>query len=79
MTCKEFVNSVTDYLDDALASHHRAEFDHHRESCANCQTYFKQMNQLIRAAPFLQEDPGKITVPLRLYELLAEKTRVPSR
>jgi hypothetical protein len=74
MTCKEFASSVTDYLEAALPSRHRAEFDEHLASCRNCRTYFEQMNQLIRAAPTLREDPGATTVPSRLYELLAEKT-----
>ena len=78
MTCKEFTNSITNYLDDALDSRLRAEFDNHLARCANCRTYLEQMNQLIRAAPALHEAPGEVTVPPRLYELLAEKSRARS-
>ncbi|MGH9771081.1 MAG: anti-sigma factor family protein [Candidatus Acidiferrales bacterium] len=78
MTCKEFVDSLTEYLENALAPHQRADFEAHRVSCVNCQTYLEQMEQLIHAAPVLRYSAGEIKVPSRLYELLAEKTHAAS-
>jgi len=75
MTCKEFASSITGYLENALPPRQRADFDDHRAGCTNCQTYLEQMNQLIRAAPALRQEPDEIRVPPRLYDLLAEKRR----
>lgn len=75
MTCVEFKSSVTEYLEQALPAPRRADFDRHLASCANCQNYFEQMNQLIRAAPALRDSPGEISVPPHLYGILAEKSR----
>ena len=75
MTCKEFASSITEYLENALPPRQSADFEEHMAGCANCQTYFEQMNQLIRAAPALRQEPDEIEVPPRLYELLAEKRR----
>lgn len=75
MTCEEFASSITEYLENALPLRKRAGFDEHMAECANCQTYFEQMNQLICAAPALRQEPGEIKVPPRLYELLAEERR----
>lgn len=73
MTCKEFVSSVTEYLENALPVRQSADFEEHRATCANCQIYFEQMNQLIRAAHALSNEPEEIRVPQRLYELLAKR------
>lgn len=75
MTCEEFASSITEYLENALPPRERADFEQHMAGCANCQTYFEQVNQLIRAAPALRQEPGEIKVPQRLYELLAEERR----
>jgi|SRR5579884_3665809 predicted anti-sigma-YlaC factor YlaD len=73
MTCKEFANSVTEYLENALPIRQSADFEEHRATCVNCQTYFDQMKQLIDAAPALGYMPEEINVPPHLYELLAKR------
>ena len=73
MTCKEFAISVTDYLENALPLRQSADFDRHRATCTNCQTYFDQMKQLIHAAPTLSHRRYEIKVPQHLYALLAKR------
>ena len=73
MKCKEFASSVTEYLENALPIRQNADFEEHRATCVNCQTYFEQMNQLIRAAPALSNESEEIRVPQRLFELLAKR------
>lgn len=75
MTCKEFASSITEYLENALQPRECADFEQHMAGCANCQTYFEQMNQLIRAALALRQEPDEIKVPPRLYGLLTEDRR----
>lgn len=73
MTCKEFASSVTEYLENALPIRQSADFEEHRSTCTNCQIYFEQMNQLIRAAPALGHETEETRVPQHLYDLLAKR------
>jgi hypothetical protein len=45
MSCQEFVELVTDYLEDALDDGTRARFDHHIGLCHGCEAYLRQMEE----------------------------------
>jgi hypothetical protein len=45
MSCQEFVELVTDYLEDALDPGTRARFEDHMRLCHGCETYLRQMEQ----------------------------------
>lgn len=47
MTCKEFVELVTAYLDGSLPADQRAAFDDHMAVCPGCETYLDQMRATI--------------------------------
>ena len=48
MTCKEVVEIVSDYLEDALSAQDRARFEAHLAGCAGCTTYVEQMREIVR-------------------------------
>jgi anti-sigma factor RsiW len=48
LTCRELVELVTDYLDDALAPAARQAFEAHLAGCIGCQHYVHQIEQTIR-------------------------------
>lgn len=50
MTCKELEGLTTDYLEDALPSAKRLDFEAHLKSCANCQRHLAEMRALIEAS-----------------------------
>jgi hypothetical protein len=50
LSCQEFVELVTEYLEDAMASDERERFDAHLAVCEPCTIYLEQMEQTIRAA-----------------------------
>jgi anti-sigma factor RsiW len=56
LTCKELVELVTEYLDDALPSVDRARFEAHVAICPGCQTYLDQMHMTIDTLGFLPEE-----------------------
>ncbi|HEY7093306.1 MAG TPA: zf-HC2 domain-containing protein [Ktedonobacterales bacterium] len=56
LTCKELVELVTDYLDDALTPLDRARFDAHLAICPGCQTYLDQMQTTIHTLGSLPEE-----------------------
>jgi anti-sigma factor RsiW len=49
LTCRELVELVTDYFDDALAPAERARFEAHVAACPGCDTYLEQVRATIRA------------------------------
>ncbi len=47
LTCQEFVEVLTDYLEDALDPAERAEIERHIVICRGCSTYVEQMQSTI--------------------------------
>jgi len=68
LTCKEVVELVTDYLEDALSASERRRFDEHLSTCPYCQIYLDQMRQTIRTVGHL---PEEAVPPAALEALLA--------
>ena len=56
LTCREFVELVTDYLEGALPPEERAAFEQHLAACDGCGIYLQQMRQTIRLLGKLTED-----------------------
>jgi anti-sigma factor RsiW len=60
LTCKQLVELVTDYFDDALAPAERDRFDAHLQVCPGCETYLEQMRitmRLVRSSDELEDRP----------------------
>ena len=47
ITCRELVELVTDYLEDAVPAAERARFDAHLVDCEHCTEYLAQMRTTI--------------------------------
>jgi anti-sigma factor RsiW len=62
MSCKEFVELVTEYDEGTLPAGDRARFDEHLGLCPPCVEYLAQMRRTIaavgRAAPELERTPA---------------------
>ena len=56
LTCREFVELVTDYLGNALDQPTRARFEDHLIDCPDCPVYLRQMEEIVGAAGFLREE-----------------------
>lgn len=48
LTCREVVELVTAYLEDALVLADRERFEHHLVSCDGCRNYLEQMRMTVR-------------------------------
>jgi anti-sigma factor RsiW len=71
LACREIVELVTAYLDDALAPADRERFEEHLVFCDGCDTYLEQMRATIQAT-------GQLTperLPAELEERLLEAFR----
>jgi anti-sigma factor RsiW len=61
LTCREFVELVTEYLEGALPPAARARFEAHIAVCGNCTAYLAQLRDTIAVVGALQPetlDPG---------------------
>ncbi|GAB7004688.1 zf-HC2 domain-containing protein [Nocardioides sp. AN3] len=45
MSCQEFVELVTDYLEGALEIETRVRFERHLDLCHGCEAYLRQMKE----------------------------------
>lgn len=54
--CNEFVEIVTDYLEDALPRDERARVDAHLEFCDGCTTVLAQWREVIRLTGRIADD-----------------------
>ncbi len=43
LSCRELVELVTDYVENALSVEDRARFEEHLEICEGCRNYVEQM------------------------------------
>jgi anti-sigma factor RsiW len=71
LTCREIVELVTAYLDDALPPADRERFEEHLVFCDGCDRYLEQMRLTIQATGRVQVGD----VPPALEERLLEAFR----
>ena len=55
LACKDFVELITAYLDDALPDDVRADVDQHLDTCDGCQNVLAQWRTIIALAGRLSE------------------------
>jgi anti-sigma factor RsiW len=63
MTCEEFVELVTSYLDGTLPDDERQAFDEHMALCQGCDRYLVQFKQTIELLGELPEE--SLSTPTR--------------
>jgi putative zinc finger protein len=56
MGCQEFVELVTEYLENNLLPEVRKLFDEHRGVCPGCETYLEQIRQTISTLRHIGEE-----------------------
>jgi anti-sigma factor RsiW len=56
LTCRQFVELVTDYLEGALPPAERARFEDHIGCCGWCTTYFVQMRETLTVVGHLDPE-----------------------
>ena len=70
LTCKELVELVTDYFEDALPAAERARVDEHLAGCPFCRIYLEQMRATVRSLGRLSESavsPEALTALLEVF------------
>ena len=56
LNCRQFVEVVTDYLENALDDEMRRETEEHLAGCGNCLRYLGQIQTVIRILGHVMEE-----------------------
>jgi len=56
LSCRELVELVTDYFEDALARPERARFEQHLAACGGCTRYVEQLRATVSAVGRLEPE-----------------------
>ena len=56
LSCKEFVELVTEYFEGSLPAEEKARFEAHLAICEGCEIYMEQMAQAIQFTGKLTEE-----------------------
>ena len=59
ISCKQLVDLVADYMEEALTDESRAEFEQHLAECGYCTAYIQQMNLTVKLTKQQTEDEIK--------------------
>ena len=65
ITCKMFVEWVTDYLEGALPADERKRFEAHLAQCSACPHYLEQIKQTIQIAGKLSDTLDEVSPAAR--------------
>jgi anti-sigma factor RsiW len=68
LTCREIVQSLTEYLEDTMPAETRLRFERHVAICPACRGFLAQMRQTLRLSGDLTEES---LPPEMCHELLA--------
>lgn len=74
VTCEEFTDRVSDYLDDRVPFGERIGLCMHRLLCVRCRNYYRQLQEIVE---FVEEygDPPESTPPPKLRRELLDRYR----
>ncbi|MGH7912508.1 MAG: zf-HC2 domain-containing protein [Candidatus Dormibacteraceae bacterium] len=72
LTCEEFVELVTDYLEGALDASTRERFEHHMALCDGCEVYLDQIQETVRVVGSFSDE--NLSEPARSRLLAAFRT-----
>jgi predicted anti-sigma-YlaC factor YlaD len=68
LTCREMVEVMSDYLEEALADHDRALFEQHLVLCDGCTAYLDQIRRTVALVGRLRETSLDPPIRDRLLE-----------
>jgi anti-sigma factor RsiW len=68
MTCRQVVELMTEYLEDALPAVERARFEEHIAGCNGCRAYLAQLQTARKIMGRLADEPVPAVVEKELLE-----------
>jgi anti-sigma factor RsiW len=75
LTCREVIDVITDYLEDALSPQDRQRVEQHLAGCPGCTAYLEQLRESIRLTGMLTEEQIPDEQKQKLLEAFRDWTR----
>ena len=72
LSCKEFVELVTEYFEGAMPAEEKARFGAHLDFCDGCEIYLEQMAQTIQWTGKLTEEQVSEEAKTKLLKTFRE-------
>ena len=72
ITCQEFVEMVTDYLEHTLLPEMRKQFEQHAEDCPGCDTYLHQVQRTIGMLQQVADEPVSADTRQKLLQAFGQ-------
>jgi len=69
ISCKQLVDLVADYMEEALSDDARAEFEQHLAECGYCSAYIQQLNVTVTLTKKLGEPDINKPAPKALLDI----------
>lgn len=69
ISCKELVDLVADYMDEAISDDARAKFEQHLSECGYCSAYVQQMHLTVKLTNKLTEPEADQPAPDELMNI----------
>ena len=73
LTCKDFLNELSDYLDESADAEVRAKLEQHITECPNCWVIADTTKKTIRIYKGMEPHPIPADVEIRLMKALEKK------
>jgi anti-sigma factor RsiW len=73
LTCKDFLNELSDYLDECVDAEVRARLEQHITECPNCWVIADTTKKTIRIYKGMEAHPIPVDVEKRLMKALEKK------
>jgi anti-sigma factor RsiW len=73
LTCKDFLNELSDYLDESVDAEVRAKLEQHITECPNCWVIADTTKRTIRIYKGMEPHPIPADVETRLMKALEKK------
>ena len=72
ITCQEFVEMVTDYMEHVLLPEMRTQFERHADNCPGCDTYLNQIRQTIGMLHKIADEPVSADTRQKLLQAFGQ-------
>jgi anti-sigma factor (TIGR02949 family) len=79
LTCKDFLNELGEYLDEALEPDVRAKLHQHVAECPNCWVILDTTEKTIKVYRGMEPEPIPNHIHSRLMQAIERKTQVEGR
>ncbi len=79
LTCKEFLNELSEYLDESIDAELRAKLEKHITECPNCWVIFDTTRRTIQIYKGMNPYPIPADVESRLMNALEKKMAAKGR